>query len=88
MWHGVGVIAGLLSIALVVWQAIRLANINIEIGVTPSMITAALALLLLVFVIIRFLDQAGPWIATTASPDVLGLDRPGARDRDRRSGPG
>ena len=35
MWHGIGVIAGLLAIVIVVWQAIRLANINIEIGVTP-----------------------------------------------------
>ena len=42
MWNGIGVLAGLLLIALIVWQAIRLANINVEIGVTPSMITAAL----------------------------------------------
>ena len=35
MWHGVGWIAGLLAIALIVWQAIRLANIELEIGVTP-----------------------------------------------------
>ena len=43
MWHGVGWIAGLLAIALLVWQAIRLANIELEMPVTPSMITAALA---------------------------------------------
>ena len=55
MWHGVGVIAGLLLLALIVWQAVRLANINLEVGVTPSMITAALAVLLIVFTIIRFL---------------------------------
>ncbi len=55
MWHGVGVIAGLLAIVIVVWQAIRLANINIEVGVTPSMITAALALLLVIFTVIKFL---------------------------------
>ena len=41
MWHGVGWIAGLLAIVLLVWQAIRLANIELEVGVTPSMITAA-----------------------------------------------
>ena len=34
MWHGIGFLAGLLVIVLIVWQAIRLANINIEIGVT------------------------------------------------------
>ena len=59
MWHGVGWIAGLLAIALIVWQAIRLANINLEIGVTPSMVTAALAVLLVIFAVIRFLDKPG-----------------------------
>ena len=59
MWHGVGVVAGLVAIALLVWQAVRLANINLEIGVTPSMITAALAVLLLVFAFIRWIDKPG-----------------------------
>ena len=57
MWHGVGVIAGLLAIALIAWQAVRLANINVEIGVTPSMITAVLAILLLVFTVITFFSH-------------------------------
>jgi hypothetical protein len=56
MWHGIGWIAGLLAIALIVWQALRLANIELEIGVTPSMITAALAVLMLIFTFIRFID--------------------------------
>jgi hypothetical protein len=56
MWNGVGVIAGLIAIVLLVWQAIRLANIDLEIGVTPAMITAALALLLLIFTVIRVID--------------------------------
>jgi hypothetical protein len=55
MWDGIGWLAGLLAIALIVWQAIRLANINVEIGVTPAMVTAALALLLLIFTFIKFL---------------------------------
>jgi hypothetical protein len=55
MWHGVGWIAGLIAIVIVVWQAIRLANINFEVGVTPSMITAALAVLLVFFTVIKFL---------------------------------
>jgi hypothetical protein len=59
MWSGVGVVAGLFLIALIVWQAIRLANINLEIGVTPSMITAALAVLTLLFVFIRWIDKPG-----------------------------
>ena len=56
MWNGVGVIAGLVAIVLLVWQAIRLANIDLEIGLTPAMITAALAALLLIFTVIRVLD--------------------------------
>jgi cation transport ATPase len=54
-WHGIGVLCGLLVIALIAWQAVRLANINIEVGVTPSMVTAALAVLLLFFTVIKFL---------------------------------
>jgi cation transport ATPase len=54
-WHGVGVICGLLALAIIAWQAVRLANINLEVGVTPSMVTAALAVLLIVFTIIKFL---------------------------------
>ncbi len=57
MWHGIGWLAGLLAIAIIVWQALRLANIEFEIGVTPSMITAALAVLLVLFAFIRFLDE-------------------------------
>jgi hypothetical protein len=59
MWNGIGVLAGLLLIALIVWQGLRLANINLEIGVTPAMITAALAVLTLVFVFIRWIDKPG-----------------------------
>ena len=55
MWDGIGWLAGLLAIALIVWQAVRLAKINMEIGVTPAMVTAALALLLLIFTFIKFL---------------------------------
>ncbi len=63
MWHGVGVVAGLLVIALIVWQALRLANVDVELGVTPSMITAALAVLLLLFTFIRFIDKPGGGLA-------------------------
>ena len=63
MWNGIGVLAGLLLIALIVWQGLRLANINLEIGVTPAMITAALAVLTLIFVFIRWIDKPGPGAA-------------------------
>ncbi len=57
MWHGIGFVAGLLLIALIVWQAVRLANINLEIGVGPAMVTAFLAALTFVFVFIRWIDN-------------------------------
>ena len=67
MWHGVGFLAGLLLLALIVWQALRIANINLEVGVTSSMITAALAILTLLFVFIRFIDKPGG----SAAADVI-----------------
>jgi FtsH-binding integral membrane protein len=57
MWNGIGWIAGLLALALIVWQALRLANIELELGITPAMITAALAALLLLFTFIRWIDS-------------------------------
>jgi hypothetical protein len=58
MWNGVGWIAGLLAIALIVWQAIRLANIELEIGVGPAMVTTALAVLLVIFTFIKFITDS------------------------------
>lgn len=55
MWDGIGLIAGLLAIALIVWLAIRLAGVNVELPATPAVVTAALAALLLLFTVIKFL---------------------------------
>jgi len=55
MWHGWGVLAGLLAIAIIVWEGLRLANMKIEIGLTPAMVTAALSILLLFFTILKVL---------------------------------
>ena len=88
MWHGVGWIAGLLAIGLLVWQAIRLANIELEIGVTPSMITAALALLVLIFALIRWLDKPGGDFVGRTFWSWLGLalrDRHGRRRLDEHA---
>ena len=59
MWHGIGFLAGLLAIAIIVWEGIRLANMKVEIGLTPAMVTAALAILLLFFTLIRFISKPG-----------------------------
>jgi hypothetical protein len=65
MWDGVGWIAGLLAIAIIVWQAIRLSNMTFEIGVGPAMVTAFLAVLLLLFTVIKFFadDEFRTWAA-------------------------
>ena len=55
MWHGWGVLAGLLAIVIIVWEGIRLLEMKIEIGLTPAMVTAVLAILLLVFTVLKFL---------------------------------
>ncbi len=66
MWNGVGVHRRPAAIALIVWQALRLANIDLEIGVTPAMITAALAVLTLIFMFIRWIDKPGGGIVAEA----------------------
>ena len=64
-WSGVGFLAGLLAIALIVWEGMRLADINLELGVSQSMITAALSVLLLIFALIRFISKPGGGLASS-----------------------
>lgn len=54
MWNGWGVLAGLLAIALLVWEGLRLANINVALPVGPAMTSAFLAILLVLFTFIKF----------------------------------
>jgi hypothetical protein len=63
MWHGVGVIAGLLLIVVLIWEALRFLDVKIELGISPTMIGMGLALLLLLFTFIRFIDKPGGGIA-------------------------
>jgi hypothetical protein len=65
-WHGVGVIAGLLALALLAWEGARLLGLRIEFGpITPGLGSIALALLLLLFTVITFLthNEARHWPA-------------------------
>ena len=55
---------GLLAIAIIVWEALRLAEMKIEIGLTPAMVTAALAILLLIFTVLK-VPAASPTFAPT-----------------------
>jgi hypothetical protein len=57
-WHGIGVLAGLLVIALIGWEVARLFQPDIELGpLTPGLVSVGLALLLLIFTVITFLTH-------------------------------
>ena len=72
MWHGWGVLAGLLAIAIIVWEGLRLANMKIEIGLTPAMVTAALAYHLLLFPFKRFLGKFSSSTTKFSAPSGRG----------------
>jgi hypothetical protein len=55
MWHGWGTLAGLLAIALLVWEGLRLANVNIALPISAAMAGALVAILLALATILKFL---------------------------------
>ena len=66
LWHGVGVVAGLLIIALLLWEAGRLFAVKVQLGtLSEGLISLALALLLALFTVIAFFnkDTARHWPA-------------------------
>jgi hypothetical protein len=67
MWHGVGVVAGLLLIALLVWEVAQVTGVvrNLELPVSAALISVALAVGTAVFTIIKFLvaNEARHWPA-------------------------
>jgi hypothetical protein len=71
MWHGVGVVAGLLVIALLIWEGLQLAGVlnQIQLPVSAVLISVALAAGTALFTIIKFLvaNEARHW------PSWLGL---------------
>ena len=66
-WNGVGIIAGLLVIALLVWEALRLMQVKVSLGpmLTAGLVSVSLALLLLLFTLITFVshNEARHWPA-------------------------
>jgi hypothetical protein len=67
MWHGIGVLAGLLVIALLVWEGLQLAGITkqLQLPVSAALISVALAGGTALFTIVKFLvaDVARHWPA-------------------------
>jgi hypothetical protein len=68
-WHGVGIIAGLLAVALLAWELARLFSVKIELPLTSGQVSVGLALLLLIFTVITFLSHS----AYRHWPEYLGL---------------
>jgi hypothetical protein len=64
-WHGVGVVTGLLVIALLVWEGAQLAGVTANLAVPVALISAALAGGVALFAIIEFFthDEARHWPA-------------------------
>jgi hypothetical protein len=59
LWHGIGVVAGLLVIALLIWEVVRLFGVNTPTGnVTEGHVSIALALALALFTVIAFFDKS------------------------------
>lgn len=71
MWHGVGVVAGLLVIALLIWEGLQLAGVlnQVQLPVSAVLISVALAAGTALFTIIKFLvaNEARHW------PSWIGL---------------
>ena len=87
-WHGIGVVAGLLVIALLLWEAARLAGIKIELGsISPGLVSVGLAILLLLFTLITFFDHSTArhwpaWVGFILSIVIAVAALKRARDED------
>jgi hypothetical protein len=55
-WNGIGVIACVSAIALIVWELARLAGVRLR-SDTPGFVSVALALLLFLFTVLTFVSQ-------------------------------
>jgi hypothetical protein len=71
-WNGVGVIAGLLAIALLAWEVSRLVGVKLPGSIAPALVTIGLSVLLVLFTLITVLThnefRAWPqWIALILS---------------------
>ena len=57
-WHGWGTVAGILVIALLLWEAVQVLGVKVpELPIKPAMLSAALAAAVLVFTVIKFFDD-------------------------------
>jgi hypothetical protein len=59
LWHGIGVVAGLLVVALLIWELVRLFEVKAPTGsVSHGHVSVGLALALALFTVIAFFDKS------------------------------
>jgi len=72
-WHGIGILGGLIALALLLWEVGRMLAVKVELGgLSPALISVGLALALLVFTVITFLSHSAyrhwpEWVALIVS---------------------
>lgn len=64
-WHGVGVVVGLLVIALLVWEGLQAANVKLNVDLPAALISAGLAAGIVLF-------------TSSSSTTSCGIGRPGS----------
>ena len=58
LWHGIGVVAGLLVIVLLLWETGRLFEVKVQLGtLSEGLVSVGLALLFALFAVIAFFDK-------------------------------
>ena len=58
-WHGIGIFAVLLVIAMLVWEVARLMAVKVQLGgLSEGLVSVALALLVALFTVITFLTHS------------------------------
>jgi hypothetical protein len=58
-WHGIGILAGLLVVAMLAWEVLRLLAADVSVGtLSPGLVSVGLALLMALFTLIAFLDKS------------------------------
>jgi hypothetical protein len=75
MWHGIGVVGGLLVLIILVWEAAQLVGIKAAVGpLSPSMVTMALSALLVLLTLIKVVTNnfvtAWAWIGLLLSAGI------------------
>ncbi len=63
MWHGWGVLVGLTLLAILAWEVAQLADVKVELPLSPAMVTMLLSALLVLFTLIKVLtdDYVTSW---------------------------